>query len=60
MQPAHTLYRLSNIAKGLQEAHVERVRTAIRDARRMLSDHPSPDTFAGRKTQEPFPCEEDS
>ena len=34
---------------------VARCRDSCRRAARMLSDNPPPDTFLGRKTQEPFP-----
>ena len=52
--------RLSNIPKGFEEKRVERAWAAIRATREMLAEIPCPDTFLGRKTQEPFPSEVDS
>lgn len=53
------IFRTSNNAKELDAKHLERIRIAIERARQALVDYPSPDTFAGRKTQEPFPVERD-
>jgi hypothetical protein len=36
---------------------IETTRAIIRRAAQVLSDNPKPDTFAGRKTQGPFPKE---
>jgi hypothetical protein len=57
MLPTLRIIRLSNTLKGSEEKHLEFAWTAIMQARRMLTDHPCPDTFLGRKTQEPFPSE---
>lgn len=38
---------------------VEQMRELVRRARELLHGLPPPDTFAGRKTQEPFPAEND-
>ncbi len=50
--------RRSNTIKNMEEQHFEQAWAAIKEARRTLADNPLPDTFAGRKTQEPFPREE--
>jgi hypothetical protein len=55
MSSAFHISRLSNRAKGLEEKHLERTWAVIKEARKMLADTPCPDTFLGRKTQEPFP-----
>ena len=57
MSPAFHISRLSNSAKGLEDKHLERTWAVIKEARKMLADTPCPDTFLGRKTQEPFPSE---
>jgi hypothetical protein len=57
VSPAFHISRLSNSAKGLEEKHLERTWAVIKEARKMLADTPCPDTFLGRKTQEPFPKE---
>lgn len=36
---------------------IERLQEFVRDARDVLTRFPMPDTFLGRKTQEPFPRE---
>ena len=36
----------------------ERAQEVVRTARQVLHQCPEPDTFLGRKTQEPFPQEE--
>jgi hypothetical protein len=38
--------------------HAEQMREVVRESRELLKQ-PAPDTFAGRKTQEPFPKEDD-
>ena len=53
------IFRTSNNAEELDAKHLEKVRVAIERARQALVDYPSPDTFVGRKTQEPFPLERD-
>jgi hypothetical protein len=59
MAPIFRVVRLSNRTEQLEEKLYQRAWTAITEARQMLADNPRPDTFAGRKTQEPFPSEED-
>jgi hypothetical protein len=39
---------------------IDRLRELVRQARQLLKRFPKPDTFLGRKTQEPFPKEETS
>ena len=56
MAPVH---RLSNTLKDFAARHLELVHEAITKSRKLLN-MPSPDTFAGRKTQEPFPKEDDN
>lgn len=51
------ILRTSNGVKDLEEALLHESGTALVTARRIL-DNPRPDTFLGRKTQEPFPCED--
>ncbi len=58
MLPTYRVIRLSDGPKGPGEKHLELAWTAILQARQTLTDHPSPDTFLGRKTQEPFPNED--
>ncbi len=53
------VFRAVKSAKELDAKHVEKIRAAIEQARQTLLDCPSPDTFAGRKTQEPFPREKE-
>ena len=53
------IIRPSNALKGFQEKLIERAWASLSEAHRTLADTPHPDTFAGRKTQEPFPSEED-
>jgi hypothetical protein len=55
MVPVH---RLPNTLKDLIVKHIETVRVAIAKSRDILKK-PPPDSFVGRKTQEPFPKEED-
>jgi hypothetical protein len=56
LQPSR-IHRLSNLVRGLEAQHVQQAWTAVEVARRTLADHPCPDTFLGRRTQEPFPAE---
>jgi hypothetical protein len=51
--------RLSNTMKDLVARQLELMREAIARSRELLKDTPRSDTFAGRKTQEPFPSEDD-
>lgn len=57
--PPFRIIRPPNVTKGVQEKLLEQAWTALAKARQALSDNPCPDTFAGRKTQEPFPREDD-
>ena len=36
---------------------IARLRKTVKEAASILKNHPQPDTFLGRKTQEPFPKE---
>jgi hypothetical protein len=56
MVPVH---RLSDALKDLAAKQLAMVRDAIARSRELLK-FPPPDSFVGRKTQEPFPTEEDS
>ena len=40
--------------------HLELTRETIKKSRELLANGPVPDTFAGRKTQEPFPQEDET
>ena len=51
--------RFPNTFKDLEAKHLAPMREAIVKARELLESLPLPDTFAGRKTQEPFPREDD-
>jgi hypothetical protein len=53
MVPVHRL-----TLKDLIVKHIEAVRVTIAKSREIL-EKPPPDSFVGRKTQEPFPKEED-
>ena len=48
------ILRSSNTSKYLDHQRLDETRTAINEARRLLADNAPPDTFLGRKTQEPF------
>jgi hypothetical protein len=54
------IYRLSNVSTGYDAMHLEAVRTAIAQSKELLKHSRPGDTFAGRKTQEPFPKEEEA
>ena len=53
MAAKHAVYR----PPGTDAEHAERTREVVRTSRKVL-ERASPDTFLGRKTQEPFPEEE--
>jgi hypothetical protein len=48
------IFRLGNL-KEQHARHVEQMRKMAAHGREVLENNPPPDTFAGRKTQEPFP-----
>ena len=52
------VYRPSNTSKELETQHLALMQEALARSREVLKS-PPPDTFAGRKTQEPFPGEKD-
>jgi hypothetical protein len=52
------IVRLSNVLKEQDAAHLEGVRNTIAKSRQLLNCIHPIDTFAGRKTQEPFPRED--
>ena len=54
MQPRFPIFRLS---KDQDTANLEQVREMLAAACQVLTNTSSTDTFAGRKTQEPFPQE---
>ena len=58
MLPRLRIFRPSNRFNDMEAKQVALARAAIAEARQMLADDPRPDTFAGRKTQEPFPHED--
>lgn len=58
MLPALGTTGLSDTLKGLEEKHMQRAAAAIAEMRRLLELNPRPDTFLGRKTQEPLPRDE--
>jgi hypothetical protein len=39
------------------DKHLDQIREVVARSYKLLSSNPAPDTFAGRKTQEPFPEE---
>jgi hypothetical protein len=57
MIPLHGIVRLSKTLKEQDAAHLDAVRVAIARTRQLLKHSRPIDTFAGRKTQEPFPHE---
>ena len=57
--PAHRVNRLSNDMKEQDAAHLGAVRATIAEVLKMLRDCSRPDTIAGRKTQDPFPEEDE-
>ena len=52
------LHRISNTLKDIDAQHLKWMHEAITKSRELLKSA-LPDTFAGRKTQEPFPKEEE-
>jgi hypothetical protein len=52
------IHRLSNALKDVAAQHLGMIRAALATSRELLKS-PMPDTFLGRKTQEPFPPEEE-
>lgn len=52
------VHRRSNTSKDLETQHLALVQEAIARSLEVLKS-PLPDTFAGRKTQEPFPRDND-
>ena len=54
------IVRSFKTSKNSDDQQLEETWAAINEARRLLADNPRPDTFAGRKTQEPFRREEDA
>ncbi|HTO63409.1 MAG TPA: hypothetical protein VMM15_19370 [Bradyrhizobium sp.] len=51
------IHRISNRTKDYDARHLEAVRAAIAHGKHVLEDSDAASTFAGRKTQEPFPKE---
>jgi hypothetical protein len=49
------IFRPSNTVNDYDAKHLEWVRPAIAHSLVVLKANPPADTFAGRKTQEPFP-----
>ena len=49
-----SIYRLSKIQ---HDTEMDLLREFARQAAEILKQNPKPDTFLGRKTREPFPCE---
>ena len=52
-------FRIFRGSSDFDEKHLEQTRRMIAESCGLLQDNPIPDTFAGRKTQEPFPTEHD-
>ncbi len=52
------IIRPSNGQREQDDRHIKIMRDEMSAARRVLADNPKPDSFAGRKTQEPFPQED--
>jgi hypothetical protein len=53
------VHRLPNTLKDLEAKHLELMHEAIAKSRELLRNTPLPDTFAGRRTHEPFSPKED-
>jgi hypothetical protein len=51
-------YRVSNTLNDIASVHLKQMRDSIARSREILKGV-LPDTFLGRKTQEPFPKEEE-
>ena len=49
------IFRLSDAGRDYDAKHLEAVRASLAQCMEVLRSTPSADTFAGRKTQEPFP-----
>ncbi len=50
-------FRIFRTHREADVMHLEQMRNLIAESRALLR-HNSPDTFAGRRTQEPFPAED--
>jgi hypothetical protein len=51
-------FRLFRANRDFDVAQLRLMNDVIARSRELLQRHPVPDTFLGRKTQEPFPREE--
>ena len=52
-------FRIFHTHRDSDLEQIEQTRDLIAHSLGVLRNNPAPDTFAGRKTQEPFPEEED-
>jgi hypothetical protein len=52
------IHRMSNTLKDVDARHLKLMHEAVAESHEILKS-PVPDTFAGRKTQESFPTEDD-
>jgi hypothetical protein len=53
------IFRRSNTIKDYDAQHLEAVRAAIAHSKEVIENSYAADSFAGRKSQEPFPNEND-
>lgn len=51
-------FRLFRTNRDSDAAQLQQMKDVVAQSRELLQKQPMPTTFAGRKTQEPFPCEE--
>ncbi|MCC8975716.1 hypothetical protein [Bradyrhizobium brasilense] len=58
MQRPPEFFQVSENARVREEAKLLRIRDHLDAMRAVLAANPKPDTFAGRKTQKPFPQED--
>lgn len=59
MLPTFRIFRISKTRKEFDDCQIKQANAAVVHSRKVLTDNPLPDTFMGRKTQEPF-AEEDA
>jgi hypothetical protein len=57
MADQHTIRRIRRVHRtlGTDKKIIDDARELAAQSARLLRDHPKPDTFTGRKTQNPFP-----
>jgi hypothetical protein len=56
--PFRKPFRISRI-QAIDAKQIDQMREVIAQSEKLLSNNPIPDTFVGRKTQEPFAAEDE-